>query len=145
MNVRADLGLLVLRISVGCIMFVHGGQKLLGWMGGPGIAGFTGWMASMHVSALLAWLAMLTEFVGSLALILGIGARFAAIAIAIEMLVAIRLVHWKVGFLMNWGGVANRGEGWEYTFLVFAAALALSLTGPGGMVLRRGGRGGQSA
>ena len=147
MNARADLGLLILRISVGCIMFVHGAQKLLGWYGGPGIAGFTGWMASMHVSAVAAWLAMLAEFLGGIALVLGFGARVAAFAIAVEMLVAIRLVHWKTGFFMNWGSTANRGEGWEYSFLVFAAALALALTGPGRIALgvRRGGRGGQSA
>ena len=55
MKLGSDFGLLVLRVAVGCIMFVHGAQKLLGWFDGPGIAGFMGWMASMHVPAPAAW------------------------------------------------------------------------------------------
>ena len=146
MSVRVDMGLLVLRIAVGCIMFVHGAQKLLGWFGGLGFVGFTGWMASIHVPIVAAWLAILTEFFGGIALVLGFGARLAAFAIAVEMLVAIRLVHLHIGFFMNWNSVPNRGEGWEYTFLVFAAALTLALAGPGRLALGvRRGRGGGAA
>jgi len=136
----ADFGLLILRLGVGCIMFVHGAQKLLGWFDGPGIAGFMGWMTSMHVPAPFAWLAIIAEFFGGLGLILGVFARLAALGIAIEMLVAFLLVHWKVGFFMNWGSVANRGEGWEYPFLIGAAALALAFSGPGRFAIqgRRG-------
>ncbi len=131
MKSKIDLGLLILRLAVGGIMFVHGSQKLLGWFDGPGIAGFVGWMASMHVPAVAAWLAIIAEFLGGLGLILGIFPRLAALAIAFDMLVAILMVHWKTGFFMNWGSVANRGEGWEYAFLIGAAALALAATGPG--------------
>ena len=142
MRSNTDFGLLILRLAVGGIMFVHGAQKLLGWFDGPGIAGFVGWMASMHVPAVAAWLAIIAEFFGGLGLILGVFARLAALGIAIDMLVAICMVHWKVGFFMNWGSVANRGEGWEYPFLICAAALALAATGPGGFALQglRGNR-----
>ena len=148
MRGNSDASLLILRLAVGGIMFVHGSQKLFGWFDGSGIAGFVGWMASLHVPAAIAWLAIITEFFGGLALVLGLFARPAALAIAFEMLVAIRLVHWKTGFFMNWGSVANRGEGWEYTFLLFAAAVTLALAGPGAYVFqaRRGGRrGGRGA
>jgi putative oxidoreductase len=139
---KSDLGLLILRLALGGIMFVHGSQKLLGWFDGPGIAGFVGWMASMHVPAFAAWLAIIAEFFGGLGIILGLFTRLAALGIAFQMLVAIWMVHWKVGFFMNWGSVANRGEGWEYAFLILAAALALVMTGPGSWSLqgRRGGR-----
>ncbi len=141
MKSNSDFALLILRLALGCIMFAHGAQKLLGWFGGPGPAGFVGWMRSMHVPAFLAWIAMLAEFLGGAAIVLGLFFRIAALAIAIDMVVAVLLVHWKVGFFMNWGSVANRGEGWEYQLLIFAAAVALAMTGPGGYALqrRRGG------
>ena len=95
-----------------------------------------GWMASMHVPAPAAWLAIIAEFFGGLGLIVGVFARVAALGIAFDMLVAILMVHWKVGFFMNWGSVANRGEGWEYPFLILAAALALAATGPGAYAIQ---------
>jgi putative oxidoreductase len=147
LKANANFGLLILRLAVGCIMFVHGAQKLLGWFDGPGLAGFMGWMASMHVPVVAAWLAIIAEFFGGLGLIFGVFARLAALGIAINMLVAILMVHWKVGFFMNWGSVANRGEGWEYAGLLCAAALALASTGPGGWAImgRRGSRGARGA
>lgn len=137
MKSNSDCGLLILRLAVGGIMFVHGSRKLLGWFDGPGIAGFVGWMASMHVPAFAAWLAIIAEFFGGLGLILGILPRLAALGIACNMLVAILMIHGKVGFFMNWGNVANRGEGWEYPALILAAALALVASGPGAFALMR--------
>lgn len=137
MKTNSDLGLLILRLALGGLMFVHGSQKLLGWFDGPGIAGFVGWMASMHVPAPAAWLAIIAEFFGGLGLILGVLTQLAALGIAINMLVAIVMIHWKVGFFMNWGSAANRGEGWEYPGLILAAALTLVATGPGAYALMR--------
>ena len=144
MKTNSDSGLLILRLALGGIMFVHGSQKLLGWFDGPGIAGFVGWMASMHVPVWAAWLAIIAEFFGGLGIILGLLTRLAALGIAFQMLVAITMIHWKVGFFMNWGSVAKRGEGWEYPLLILAGALALVLTGPGSWAIQ-GGRGGRPA
>ncbi len=135
MKLSSDLALLVLRLTLGATMFVHGAQKLLGWFGGPGLHGYVSGMASMHVPALFAWLAIITEFFGGIAVAAGVLANLAALAIAIEMLVVIRLIHWKVGYLMNWGSVPNRGEGWEYAIMVFAVAVAIALMGPGRLAL----------
>ena len=33
-----DIGLLLVRVTVGLLMAAHGAQKLLGWFGGPGLA-----------------------------------------------------------------------------------------------------------
>jgi len=37
-----DLALLLLRIVVGVLVAGHGAQKLFGWFGGHGLAGFAG-------------------------------------------------------------------------------------------------------
>jgi putative oxidoreductase len=127
MNGSRDVALLVLRLALGTIMFAHGAQKMLGWYGGPGPEGFVGFMGQMGIPAALAWLAILVEFVGGIAVILGVLARLAALGFAVNMLVAMAMVHWKNGFFM--GG--ERGSGIEFTFMLFAAALAIAIAGPG--------------
>src|SRR3712207_8805559 len=37
-----DVGVLILRLVVGGIMFGHGAQKLFGWFGGDGLSGTSG-------------------------------------------------------------------------------------------------------
>jgi putative oxidoreductase len=130
MNGR-DLGLLLLRIGLGIVMLAHGAQKAFGWFGGPGMAGFVGGMRSLGVPAPIAWLAMLAELVGGAGVLLGAFTRLLALAVAVDMLGAIFIVHRGAGFFMNWGGVAGRGEGWEYAFAILAASLALVVAGPG--------------
>ena len=34
-----DIGLLLLRLTIGLTLAAHGAQKLLGWFGGPGFDG----------------------------------------------------------------------------------------------------------
>jgi putative oxidoreductase len=128
---NVDLGLLILRLGLGSVMFAHGSQKLLGWFGGSGIHGFIGWLGSMGIPMPLAWLTILVEFFGGLGILFGLLARLSALAFGIEMVVAVFLVHWKVGFFMNWGSVAGHGEGWEYCLALLTASLALALVGPG--------------
>jgi putative oxidoreductase len=141
MRIASDVGLLVLRLALGAIMFVHGSQKLFGWFGGSGPGAFVAWMGTMHVPAALAWLAIIAEVFGGLCIAIGALAQIAAIAVAVEMVVGIVLVHGKASFFMNWGGALGRVEGWEYPFLVFAAAVAIALVGPGRIALMslRGG------
>jgi len=127
MNGNRDLALLVLRLALGTIMFAHGAQKVLGWFGGPGPQGFLGWMGSMGVPAPLAWIAILVEFGGGLAVILGVFARLAALGFSINMLVAMFMVHLKNGFFLGGEG----GGGIEFTLMLFAAALAIAIAGPG--------------
>ena len=131
MNGSRDMALLILRLALGTIMFAHGSQKVLGWFGGPGPQGFVGWMASMHVPAPLAWLAMLVEFVGSFCVVVGVLARPAALGFAANMLVAMAMVHAKNGFFVGGEG----GDGIEFVFMLFAAALAIALAGPGRFAL----------
>jgi len=121
----------VLRLALGVVMFPHGAQKLLGWFGGSGFSGSVKWFEStFSIPFILAVVAILAESVGAVALVLGFCTRIAALAIAVDMAVAVYLVHSKVGFFMNWMG-SQKGEGFEYHILAIAIALALMIKGGG--------------
>ncbi len=121
----------VLRVLLGIVIFPHGAQKLLGWFGGGGFtATMRGFESNFHIPTIFALLAILAESVGAVALIAGFFTRIAALAISVNMLVAIALVHLKNGFFMNWGGTA-KGEGFEYHILAVAIGAALMITGGG--------------
>jgi putative oxidoreductase len=121
----------ILRLVLGVVFFAHGAQKLFGWFGGPGFSGsmgmFTGYL---HIPAPLAFLAIAAEFFGGLGLILGFLTRIAAFGIAMNMAVAIALVHGSFGFFMNWIGT-QKGEGFEYHLLVLAITAFLMIRGAG--------------
>jgi putative oxidoreductase len=122
---------LILRFTLGLVMYPHGAQKLLGWYGGFGFSGtmdfFTG---TMHLPWLIAFLVIIGESVGSIALLAGLLTRFTAVSLAVIMLGAITMVHWPNGFFMNWFG-KQAGEGYEYHLLVIGISLTLLITGAG--------------
>jgi putative oxidoreductase len=121
----------LLRVALGLVMFPHGAQKMLGWFGGYGWSGTMGYFeGQMHVPAIFAALAICAEFFGSLGLITGLFTRVAAFGILANMVVAVAMVHAKVGFFMNWFG-AQQGEGFEYHILVIAMALVVIWKGSG--------------
>jgi putative oxidoreductase len=117
---------LALRIPVGIIFAAHGAQKLFGWFGGYGLEGTGQFFASVGINPgyLMALLAGLAEFVGGLALVVGLLVRPAAAALGFSMLVAIAAVHWSKGFFAAAGG-------YEYALALFAASLSLLFSGAG--------------
>ena len=122
---------LLLRVTLGAVFFPHGAQKVLGWFGGYGFTGTMGFFTGMlHVPALFAFLAIMAEFAGAIALVLGLFTRVAAFGIAANMVVAIAMVHASNGFFMNWSG-KQAGEGFEYHLLVIGIAIALIIRGGG--------------
>jgi len=127
----------ILRVVLGLVFFAHGAQKMLGWFGGYGFSGTMGFLTGpMHIPAPLAFLAIAAEFFGGLGLILGFLTRIAAFGIAVNMLVAITMVHGTFGFFMNWSG-AQKGEGIEYHLLVLAVTAFLMIRGPGAFSVDR--------
>jgi putative oxidoreductase len=122
---------IILRVALGVVIFPHGAQKLLGWFGGNGFDATLKWFESnLHVPLLLALAVIFAESVGAVALIMGFFTRVAALAIAVDMVVAVYLIHWKYGFFMNWAG-HQKGEGFEFHILAIAIAVALVIKGGG--------------
>src|SRR5947209_6215857 len=112
-----DRMLALMRVVLGLVFFAHGAQKVLGWFGGSGYSGTMSFFTqSLGLPPFLATLAILAEFLGGIALLVGLLSRIAGVAIAVEMVVAVFLVHLPNGFFMNWFG-NQKGEGFEYHLL----------------------------
>lgn len=126
-----DGAVAVLRVVLGLVMLAHGLQKTFGLFGGYGFQGTMGFFTQqMHIPAVFAFLAIAAEFAGGLGLIVGLLGRVAAFGVAVNMLVAMIMVHLPVGFFMNWNGNL-KGEGYEYHLLAIAMAVAIMLRGSG--------------
>ena len=126
-----NLASTILRLVLGIVFFAHGAQLMLGWFGGYGLQGNMQYFTHvLHIPATLAFLAIAAQFFGGLALIAGFLTRIAAIGIAIDMLVAVLMVHLPFGFFMNWFG-AQKGEGYEFHALAIAMAVFLMIEGSG--------------
>jgi putative oxidoreductase len=121
----------ILRLTLGLVMFPHGAQKLLGWYGGYGFSGTMGFFTNtMHLPWIIALLVIIGEFFGSLGLLTGMLTRFTAGSFIVIMSGAIVTSHLPHGFFMNWFG-KQQGEGYEYHLLVIGIAAALLVTGAG--------------
>ena len=135
LSTHGGIAALIARLTLGLVMFPHGAQKMLGWFGGYGFTGTMGFFTGMmHIPALFALLAILAEFLGSLGLIVGLFSRVAALGIAVNMVVAILMVHSANGFFMNWFG-KQAGEGFEYHLLAIGLALIVLIQGGGAVSL----------
>ena len=124
-------GLLLLRVVVGGTMAAHGAQKLFGWFEGPGLGGVQGMLRNFgfRFPALMAVGLALTESAGVL-FALGFLTPIVALGIAVVMLNAIALVHFKNGF---WNGKG----GYEFNVVLLSVAVGLAATGPGRFSLDR--------
>jgi putative oxidoreductase len=130
----SNWGLLILRVALGIVFIGHGWPKINpnGPMKGP--AGFSGYLKQLHVplAGFFAWIVALLETVGAVLLILGLGTRILALALVVDMLVAI------FGALRPMGAKfidMSGGPRWELEFLLAAGALALVFTGAGSLSL----------
>ena len=90
---------LALRLYLVPIFWMAGTRKLadmestISWFGNPD------WGLGLPVPALLAWLATLTEVVGAVLLLFGLGTRLIALPLMVTMIVAAVTVHLEHGWL----------------------------------------------
>ena len=130
-----DVALLILRLSLAIVLWPHGAQKALGLFGGPGIAGtVAGISGHLGVPAALVYVVIAVEFLGPIALVLGVLTRLVALGVAIDMACAAALVHLPNGFFMNFAG-NQKGEGIEYFVYAVGISLALVIAGSGRIAL----------
>jgi putative oxidoreductase len=126
-----SVGLFLVRVSLGIVMFPHGAQKLLGWFGGHGPAWTMSFFTErLGIPAPLVVLVIIAESFGALGLILGFLGRLGAFGVLCVMLGAIYTIHLKNGFFMDWYNT-GQGEGFEYHLLAIGMALAVLVQGSG--------------
>ncbi|MFC1548780.1 DoxX family protein [Candidatus Omnitrophota bacterium] len=121
-----NLSMLILRVMVGVIFVAHGAQKLFGTFDGIGLDGTAKMVEGLGFSnaSVIAIIWAGIEFIGGIFLILGILARWSALAIALTMLVRLWKVNLMYGFFIQNGGI-------EYGLLILGACMPLILMGGG--------------
>jgi putative oxidoreductase len=120
------LSWLVIRVATGWLLIVHGWGKVT-----RGTAPYVKGFMDLGFDPALPWIwaALLIEFVGGIAIVIGLFTRFFAAAAAIEMLF-ITIIYWNNGF--NW---MNRG--YEFVLLWGLVCFAIALRGGGPYSLDR--------
>jgi putative oxidoreductase len=125
-----ELGLLMLRMTVGLTLAAHGAQKLFGWFNGPGLDGTAQGLEHLGYfpGRRHALMAGLVEIGGGLLLALGLLTPLAAVLVCSVMIVAALTAHVRQGFFITSGG-------FEYNLVLGVAGLTLAFTGPGALSL----------
>ncbi|MFO3705208.1 DoxX family protein [Xanthomonas codiaei] len=129
MNASAPRGsaaaLLMLRIAGGGLLLPHGLGKLLGWFGGPGLAGFAAELQQfgLPAAAPLPLLLALVQTLSGLAVLLGLWTRASAALAAVFIATTVLVAAPKGWFWMH-GGM-------EYPLMWLLVLLALLAAGGG--------------
>ncbi len=116
-------GITVLRVAIGLGLIYHGAPTLFN---GDAMQGFAGYVGKLGFPAptFFAYCAILSQFLGGVALVLGAFTRVAAVFVLITMFVAIFIAHAGDPFPKK-----------EKALLYFFCVLLFLLTGPGPLSL----------
>jgi putative oxidoreductase len=117
-----DLGKLLLRATLAILILLHGIAKIMG-----GVGFITGMVAKFGLPPALGYLVYIGEVVAPILILIGVWTRPAALVVAINMVVAIVLVHSAEVFTLGKTG------GWalELQGMFLIGALAVALLGAG--------------
>lgn len=127
-------GLVPLRIAVGIVFLMHGGQKLFIF----GLAGTADIMDKLGLpfAVLCAAIVITVELLGGLSILFGAFTRLFGALLAFEMVVAIVVARIHGGFFAPYG--------YEFEMTLLAACLTFAATGPGSMSVEELWRGSSS-
>jgi putative oxidoreductase len=117
-----DTGKLVLRVALAILLLFHGASKLTG-----GIGFVSTMLANAGLPAFLGYLVYVGEIVAPLMILFGVATRAAAAVVAINMIVAVLLVHMGDLFKLS----ATGGWALELQGMFLFAAVAVALLGAG--------------
>lgn len=120
----ADVGILILRISVGIVMVAHGLPKIF-W---KREVFNKKWKKEYGFPLGSVILTGIVQVLGGLAIIVGFYTQISAFILALNMLVATYVSIWNHGepFLST-----PEGKGWDVNFLILAVLIALIFLGSG--------------
>jgi putative oxidoreductase len=121
-NQRINAGLLLLRFTLGILMFLHGYSKIVN-----GVEGIENNLIEKGLPGFIAYGVYVGEVIAPLMMIVGFRVRLASLVFAFNMLVAALLAHPDEIFALTSRGV------WaiEKIGLFFFGALVLVITGGG--------------
>ncbi len=123
----AEWGAALLRVSLGAMFLAHSVLLKLLTYGLPGTARF---FAGVGLPGWLAYLTFACEAAGGTLLVLGVQARWVALALSPFLLGALLAVHWPNGWVFT-----SPGGGWEYPAYLFVLCVAQALLGDGALAL----------
>ncbi len=123
-----DIGKLVLRLTVGILILLHGLAKLTN-----GVGGIANMLSGIGLPSTLAYGVYIGEVLAPLLVIIGFYARIGALVIVVNMLFAIGLVHMKDLVVLTKTG----GWGIELQAFFLFTAVAVALIGPGRYAVNR--------
>jgi putative oxidoreductase len=120
------LGVLIARVVLGLSMAAHGGQKLFGWFGGPGLSGVSGFVETVgfYPPRLFAVALAVTEFGSGLLTALGLFGPIGPAGMILVMIVAAVVVHRPNGFFAMTNGI-------ELNLLYVTGAMFVAFAGSG--------------
>jgi putative oxidoreductase len=119
----ADIAYTLMRVVVGYNLLMHGWVKVSSQQGAAGVAGYMA-RQGLEPGAAFAYAAIFLETVGAVCIIVGLLTRFFAAALAIEMAIALLVVHLAKGFAVG-------GGGYEYVLLIGIVMFFIAIRGGG--------------
>ncbi|MBS4174529.1 DoxX family protein [Bacillus sp. FJAT-49736] len=119
MNLKTEIGALILRVTLGSLFFIHGFVKFQG-----GIENIVDWFNSIGLPGFGAYGVALLEIIGGVALIIGLGTKIISALFVLQMIGAILTAKLSVGLLGN-----GQMAGYELDLGFMAIAIYLTITG----------------
>ena len=126
------LALFVMRLTLGLIMVAHGYQNTF-----RHLHDHVHMVASLGLPAWLGYVSSFTELLGGLLILIGFFTRPAALALCVDLVVAIWKVHWHNGLMGD--------HGYEFPLAIATIAFALIFFGGGTIAIDHVLRGGGSS